>query len=99
MHIFHPPVISPQPYRTACWPGPFPWNDPELERLRALERIADQELEKQRIRAKLRRVGYPESVITPIPLPYPLPPIMRPLPEHPRVQPPASIGEVLRKVG
>lgn len=44
------------------WPTPMPWGeDPELERLRHLERQAQIEQEKAAIRDRLRRMGYPDG--------------------------------------
>lgn len=58
-----------------CWPSGSPWaSDPELDRLRELERQAQIEQEKAAIRERLRRLGYPDGVGLPSgPRPYPYP--------------------------
>jgi hypothetical protein len=71
-HVFGAAAVN----GTACWPTPGTLWDPELERLRQLERSASREQEKQAIRERLRRMGVPEDqVMGPNPwYPYPVSP-------------------------
>lgn len=88
MMPLHTPTLT-------CWPG-WPYADNELERLRRLERQADIEAEKQRIRDRLRarginpdRPGCPPFVV-PAPLPRPCP-VVRPFR-------PVTVDDVLGRV-
>ena len=79
----------------ACWPHPFPWEDPELERLRQMKRQREAEEEKERLREWLRRHGMPRPPICP---PFPIVPLVPapvpcPMPYRP------CVGDVLRRIG
>lgn len=75
-----------------CWVDPFPYYDPELDRLRRLARQAEVEAEKRRLRQRLRELG-----VNPNPpcLPRPCMPVFpRPV-QHPC---PIDVSDVLRKI-
>ncbi len=88
-----PPAI------TTTWPSicqPWPYPDPELDRLRRMQERQRVEEEKEAIRQWLRRHGVPEYQISPAPfVPTPC------LPMHPTCPRPAfpSVGDVLRRIG
>lgn len=83
-----------------CW-EPYPWQDPELERLRRLVQRRQVEIEKERLREWLKRNGLPAAptITFPTPLvPMPVTPL-RPLPVTP-VTPraPQGVADVLEKI-
>jgi len=72
-----------------------PWTDHELERLRELERQADIEAEKARIRRRLREKGVNPNKQWP--LIYPVQPIIIPHVKHNRKSI-ITVDDVLKKI-
>lgn len=88
-------VVRPWSPFPVC-PSPWgDWSDPELERLRRLERDTEREEEKERIRERLRRRGVPEHIIRGWP---PCPAVMVGPCCRPVIGTPATIEQVLGRI-
>lgn len=85
MSLMCPPLFPLSPHA--------PWHDPELERLRGLQRMRMIEEEKERIRQWLREHGMPAS-------PFVSPTVPSGLPMAPRPGAlPRKVSEVLERLG